>query len=275
MKTYTNLYEQVTDPATIAICAVDAAKHKTHRRTVMRTLLHMDVTVEKVLQCIKDPDWRPPKHKVKIIIDEPSRKERKIIHPQFEPEQIWHHALMKLFEPIVLHGLYEHVYGNRPSEERKGPEGRKYFKTFGPQQAAKQLAKWAQCGKKVYCFEADIHHAYNSVDLEVLKMKLEKCIRDPPYMNEMEKLFDSMKEIGKLAGDGSPGLPLGFYPSPWLWHFYMKEFDHYAATLGAHYLRYADNIFFVGTNKRKMHRIKEAVTNYLEEKLHLHLKANW
>ena len=68
------------------------------------------------------------------------------------------------------------------------------------------------------------------------------------------------------------GLILGHYTSPWFFNFYLKDFDHFAAALpGIKYLRFADNFFFVGKNKRKVHRALSAVREYLWHNLRLTL----
>ena len=68
------------------------------------------------------------------------------------------------------------------------------------------------------------------------------------------------------------GLILGHYTSPWFFNFYLKDFDHFAASIpDVKYLRFADNIFLVGTNKRKVHRALDAIRKYLWDELRLEL----
>ena len=71
------------------------------------------------------------------------------------------------------------------------------------------------------------------------------------------------------------GLILGHYTSPWFFNFYLKTFDHFAAQLdGIKYLRFADNIFLVGKNKKKVHRALEDIRQYLRKNLSLELNGS-
>ena len=71
------------------------------------------------------------------------------------------------------------------------------------------------------------------------------------------------------------GLILGHYTSPWFFNFYLKNFDHFAAQLdGIKYLRFADNIFLVGKNKKKVHRALEDIRQYLRKNLSLELNGS-
>lgn len=262
MKTYTHLFETMLSDDAIITAALEASKHKLCRQRVYNSLMNIDKTISNVRACIEDPDWHPPDHTPHRILDGANGKERDIVHPQFCPEQIWHHALMAPLTPIILGGMYEQTYGCRPPQIYRDANGKRRVRRFGPQAAAKRLTKWAQCGKKLYVAELDVHHAYQSADLALLREKLARVIQDKRYLLEMDKLLNGC----------SDGLPLGYFPSPWLWNFYLKDFDHYVAGLGAQYLRYADNLFLLCTNKRKLRRIVESVELYLNDELHLQLK---
>lgn len=262
MKTYKHLYEQMVDKETIWQAVIDAAEEKTERRDVMNALCHIDQTCAETLRCIQDPDWQPPEHEPKHIVDGSNGKIREIIRPSFCVEQVWHHALMAPFKPIVLHGMYEQVYGSLPSRAITDANGKRRVKKYGPQAAAEQLAKWAQCGEKMFVAELDIMGAYAHVVKRILKRDLAEAIRDPPYLIQMYKCVDHMPN----------GLVLGFYPSPWLFNFYFDRFDHWAAEFDVKYLRYADNLYFLCPNKRRLHRIVAEVQKYLGKNMGMQLK---
>lgn len=42
-----------------------------------------------------------------------------------------------------------------------------------------------------------------------------------------------------------------------------------------HYMRYMDDMVIFGSNKRVLHRMRQAISDYLEMELGLELKANW
>lgn len=264
MKTYKNLLEKSLTPECVAKCALEAAQGKLSRRGVMRTFEDFDKIYDRIVKCARAPDYQPREDSRCVIHDGTNGKVRVIEKPAFAPEQILHHILMEPFKDVVRHGLYEEVYGCLPALmiERNG---KTITRKYGVHAAVKRLQKWVQTGKKTYVAELDIHHAYDSVDITALMNMLKSVIKDKQWLILMEKFLRGRE--GKKCG-----LVLGHYTSPWLWNFYLKEFDHYAASFaGIKYLRFADNFFLVGRNKRKVHRAVNDIRHYLQERLGLAL----
>ena len=58
---------------------------------------------------------------------------------------------------------------------------------------------------------------------------------------------------------------------------FCKGLDHYIKEqLGAvHYIRYMDDMVIFGSNKKVLHRTRQAISDYLENELGLSLKDNW
>lgn len=266
MKTYDNLLAPALTPESVKECMLEAAVGKLKRKEVLNAFKHFDKTYDYVIRCAKDPNYYPKENNCHRICDGADKKVRTIEKPLFCPEQILHHVLVRPFRKILMDGLYEQVYGCLPATVTKGPNGKTYIRKYGPQAAAKRLRKWVQIGKKVYVAELDVHHAYESADLEILKTKIEKTIKDKEWINLMN---------GFLGKDKKRGLVLGHYTSPWLFNFYLKDFDHYAAALeGIKYLRFADNLFLVGTSKRKVHGAVKKIREYLGNELHMELNKS-
>lgn len=256
MKTYDNLLEPSLTPEAVKECMLDAAKGKLRRKEVLKAFKYFDRTYEIIAKCATDPGYFPREDNRYTICDGTDRKKRTIEKPLFCPEQILHHVLMRPFKNILMDGLYEQVYGCLPATVEKGPNGNSYIRKYGPHAAAKRLRKWA-VGKKTYVAELDVHHAYDSVDINILEEKLEETIKDDKWLALMDKFLRGTSRKSK-------GLVLGHYTSPWLFNFYLKEFDHHAAGLdGVKYLRFADNIFLIGSNKRKVHRAVASIKEYL------------
>lgn len=241
------------DDSVVGFCIEEAARHKKSRKDVSRALLEPESAKIKILDILNNPNHTPNKPKHKTIIDGSNNKKRDIDIFQFVPDQVMHHVLMYPFKDIVERGLYEQVYCNLPG--------------YGVHLAQKTLVKWASRGKKKYVIEADIHHAYQSVDLNILASLLEEKIRDKEYLDMLYKyIFYEPNKKDQV------GLSLGNYMSPWLFHFYLKKFDHYAAKFkNIRYLRYADNIFLIGPKKRSLKKAFNMLCEYLNDILHLKL----
>ena len=271
MKTYNHMFEQMLLPATVARCALAAAEKKLRREHVLNAFRNFDATYNKVVACARDPNYRPCEDNTREIIDGANHKPREIEKPRFVPEQILHHMLIEPFKPVLLHGLYEQVYGCLPPVTKRMPDGKvKAVRKFGPHAAIKQLRKWVQTGRKMYVCETDIHHAYGSVNIAILARQMQRAIRDWRWLRLAFSFLHYCPD--EPGSEELTGLILGHYTSPWFFNFYLKEFDHFAARLpGVKYLRFMDNIFIVGQSKRKVHRALAAIRKYLARELKLTL----
>lgn len=268
MKTYRNLLEQSLTPQNVRKCMLDAAEGKLKRREVLRAFEHFDKTYDIVTKCARAPNYFPREDNKHIVIDGTNHKERTIEKPMFAPEQILHHVIIEPFKEVLLSGLYEQVYGCLPATVKETEGGKYVVRKYGPHAAAQKIRKWVQVGRKIYAAELDIHHAYDSVDLEILMGKLRKVIKDEAWLSIAERFVRGRTHKEK-------GLVLGHYTSPWFFNFYLKDFDHFAAGQeGIQYLRFADNLFLVGANKRKVHRAVDRITIYLRDCLKLELNRS-
>lgn len=268
MKTYNNLLEKSLTPQMVMKCMLDAADGKMHRYEILKTFQQFDNTYDLVLQCARDPKYYPREDNKHQVVDGTNHKIRTIEKPMFCPEQILHHVIVEPFKDVLMNGLYEQVYGCIPATITEDQEGNIHLKKYGPHAAAKKLTKWVQVKTKVYVAELDIHHAYDSVDLEILMNQLEEIVKDSAWLTLVDHFIRGKENKKK-------GLVLGHYTSPWLFNFYLKRFDHYAASLdGIQYLRFADNLFLVGRNKRKVHRAVYDIATYLRQNLRLELNKS-
>ena len=272
MRTYKRLFEFMLIPQIVAKCTLEAAKGKTHRPEVMYSIKHFDKTYDHVVRCAKDPNYRPCEDNVHEIIDGANNKAREIEKPKFCPEQILHHMIIEPFKEILMDGLYSEVYGCLPPIQVKTPSGNYKKKKFGPHMAIKRLKKWVWKKKKTYVCETDIHHAYASVIISVLIKQLRKVIKDEEWIRLVSQFLHYYPN--EKGCEDIRGLILGHYTSPWFFNFYLKEFDHFAASLKeVKYMRYADNMFLVGHSKRRVHKALEKMKEYLETELGMTLNG--
>lgn len=268
MKTYRDLLEKSLTPQNVRKCMLDAAEGKLKRREVLRAFEHFDKTYDLVTRCARAPNYFPREDNKHVVIDGTNHKERTIEKPLFAPEQILHHVIIEPFKGVLLNGLYEQVYGCLPASSKETESGKYVIRKYGPHAAAQKIRKWVQVNRKIYVAELDIHHAYDSVDLEILMGKLREVIKDEAWLSLAARFIRGRNQKKK-------GLVLGHYTSPWFFNFYLKDFDHFAAGQeGIQYLRFADNLFLVGANKRKVHRAVAAIKVHLRDCLKLELNQS-
>lgn len=255
MKSYNGLYDHMMAIEEIEASIVEAAKHKKTRSVVINTLKKKRQKALEIQKKIADGAWMPPYHQKHILCEGSHRKKREIIKPRWDDEQIVHHMLMRQFRPIVISRLYRYAYGSLPGR--------------GSHDAVKTLTRWRNeyGNKRFYVFEGDICKFYDNVDTAVLKRKLHSRIRDKQYLDLMERVIDG----------NAPGLPKGYYTSPWLANYYLEEFDNFILQelKPDHYLRYMDNLFIYHRNKKELHRMARKIGEFLADRLHLKLNTNW
>ncbi len=118
-----------------------------------------------------------------------------------------------------------------------------------------------------YVLKMDIRHFFDSIPHDRLKAKLKKTVHDEKMLELLFRIID-VTEVG---------IPLGFYTSQWLSNWYLQGLDHFIKEqlCAVHYMRYMDDMVIFGSNKRVLHRMRQAISDYLEMELGLELKANW
>ena len=273
MKSYNHFFENMLKPNNVCYCMLEAAKGKMWRREVFNALVNFDKTYEFIIKCARNPDFKPCEDNRHQIIDGANHKKREIEKPRFCPEQILHHVIIEPFKQVVMNGLYEQVYGCLPRVTRTDRKGRVITRNFGPHAAIRKLQKWIQTGKKVYVCETDIHHAYGSVKIATLVKQLQHVIKDTQWLELVYKFLHY--DAQDIYSEDLRGLTLGHFTSPWFFNFYLKDFDHFAAAIkDVKYLRFADNIFMVSSNKRRLHKALDAIREYIRQNLSLELNKS-
>ena len=255
MKSYNHLFEQLISDDNISRAIYRAHRNKNNRSKMMEYLFETrnnKETIERVRRWIVN--FKNSEHYPLQIYDGISRKVRVIICPSTK-EQIIHHAIVQILEPIIMKGMYPHTYASIPG--RGGLKGQKTLK------------KWIKNDPShvKYCAKYDIKQYFPSVDHNILKRLMAKKIHD-------EKMLAILYEIVDVV---DKGIPLGFYTSQWFANWYLQELDHYIKEelKIAHYDRYMDDMTLHDSNKRKLHKATEQIRKYLKENLNLTLKENY
>ena len=240
----------------LRLAIVNAGKHKYKKNKRHEHLKFMRKRADEFIPTAKRwlKNYEPANHEPIEINDGISAKKRMIIVPTVQ-EVVIHHAITNVLKEIVRPSMYEHSYASIPGK--------------GIHQAMKTVKKWIYNDPKNtrYCLKLDIRKFFDSIDQEVLLNKLRKIIRDKQYFEYIEKVVRTVPR----------GIPLGFTTSQWFANFLLTELDHKIKEemKVKHYIRFMDDMVLFGSNKRKLHKVKEQIEKYLNEELHLQLKGNW
>lgn len=236
----------------IGLAAKNKRKNNQRHRKLRYIRDHVDEYIPIVRQWILD---FVPAHHVSITINDGiSAKKREIIVPTVE-EIIVHHAVIEVLKPYLMKGMYEHSYASIPRR--------------GVHRGVQVTKNWIQKHEKEtkYCLKMDIKKFFNSIDQGILLKKLRKIIRDKKYFEYLEKIIKTV----------SKGIPLGFTTSQWFANFILTELDHKIKEQWGikYYIRFMDDMVIFGSNKRKLHRIRKEISQFVKNNLNLEIKNNW
>lgn len=251
MKSYKNLWDKFISDENIELAIKNASRGKKDRQTVKRRLENPKFK-EQIRKYAEN--FKNKKHTPKEIYDGIQRKKRSIIVPTFD-EQVIHHMVVNILQPIFMRGMYEHSYGSIPKR--------------GAHKGKNAIKKWiAKDGKNCkYILKMDIRKYFDSIPHDIYLRNLRRIIKDDRFMQVLEEITRVIPQ----------GLPLGFYTSQWTANWYLQGLDHFIKNdlRAKHYIRYMDDMVIFGSNKRQLHQIRIEVEKYLNDKLGLTLKDNW
>lgn len=254
MKSFNGLFDAMLEPQEVQAAIREAARGKTKRRAVKWALANIEKKADQLIELIRNDKWEPPRHDRRMLNEGGHKKKREIEKPHWDNEQIVHHMVMRQFWKITLPRTYRYTCGA--------------VKSRGSLYAVRNMRRWVNeyGGKKFYVAELDIKGFYDSIDLDILKSMISRLIRDKRFNRLLFKIIDS----------SNPGLPKGFYTSPGLSNFYLMGLDNYIVQIlkPDHYLRYMDNLYLFGRNKKVLHKTVGEVECYLYERLHLKLNGS-
>lgn len=254
MKRIGNLYEQIYDVENVKLAIKNASKGKHDRPYVRRVVKNVDKYAVIISEMLRKREFVCGTNRTRTIIDGSCRKTREITVPQFYPDQIVHWAIIQVLEPIVMKGMYRYSCGSVPG--RGGTDAMRYVRRVYHKRKAR------------YVLKMDVHKFFPSIRHDKLKALLRHKIKDKETLELLDKIIDS----------GGNGLPIGFYTSQWLSNFYLEEADRYIKEVLQirYYVRYVDDMVLIDSNKRKLHRAKRQLEEWLRsEGYGLEIKGDW
>lgn len=261
MKRYGYLADHLLDHDFMVKAIKQAAKDKDlkKRQDIAKVLADTDHYADKAIFFIKGDLYVPAKPGIRIIKERYSGKTREIEMIPFFPDAVIQTAMVMVLKPIILKRMDAYSCGH--------VEGR------GPQLCYKRI-KSVICklnrklrGKKgkIYYLYQDVHHFYKSIDQQKLEAMVRHIIKDE-YFIEL---------IMKCAKVTRQGLIIGTALSVWLASLYLCEVDRLAHRKGIRYLaHYADDIVWLGLNRRKLICAKRETDSYLRT-IDLSVKPTW
>ena len=249
MKRIGYLYEKIQDTGNLFLALRKALRGKRDKQSVKLFLAECRKNMRAIQVSLTDCTWQPWPYNT-FTIHEP--KKRLISAASFS-DRVVHHAIMNIIEPYMEKFSVFDSYACRQGKGLHAAVAR----------AFRFQKQWP------YFLKMDIRHYFESVDHDVLYRLLARQFKD-------KKLLKLFKKIIISSNGSSPGkgLPIGNLTSQHFANFYLGYLDHFIkdglAING--YVRYMDDFCIWANSKLEIKKQREAIRNFLKEKLRLKLK---
>lgn len=253
------LYEIMKDESFIRATVIKACYGRHKRKDVAAVLNDIDNVVSNLSRMLGDDTYVPSPYSELRIYDESSQKYRRIKTLPFYPDCLMQWLLVEVLkDPVFLRGMDYWCCASVP-----GRGGGRIYK--GISSYAKHHHKSAR-----YCLQMDVRHYYDSIDIDILMSKLRRRCKDERLLSVLEKV------VRFSSDDGKTGIAIGYHLNQWLANFYLEDIDRAIRESGiaGFYSRYMDNMTIIGSNKRKLNKLRKLVENELG-KIGLSLKGDW
>lgn len=271
MKRAGHLYEQLysTEICQKAYAGVMKGKHRKYDPTSIAFMIrnNTDYYIRETGRILYERSFKPSKPHEFSRYDKGSHKLREIQAPRIFPDQFVHWAIVLVLLPYLEKGMDDYCCASV-----KG-RGTSYAKEL----LEKALDDTKTNSKKnphklyKYVLKMDVKKFFKHINRLIMMNKLERLTKDKEFLELCRKVIFSVP---------GTGLPLGFYTSQWFANYYLQSFDHYLREVlmpkyGVHfYIRYMDDMIILGSNKRKLNKLKEEINEYLKSELDLELKSS-
>lgn len=268
MKRIGYIYEKIIAESNCIKAILNASQGKRDRCEVKEVLSHIEVYAKDLSQRLQIHEFATP-YKIRKIKDGLSGKERELQIPAFYPDQCAHHAIVQILRPIVEKSSYYWSCANIP---KRGIDRA----CRGVERATVRDLKHAK-----YCVKLDIQKFYPSILHDKLKERLRHKIKDTKALAILDKVIDSyhFKAVDPFTGEVveyEQGLPIGNYTSPWFAELFLQPLDMFIKQelRVKHYIRYADDMVLIGSNKRKLRKAMYAIIECAKD-MGLTIKGNF
>ncbi|MFN0217029.1 MAG: reverse transcriptase domain-containing protein [Saprospiraceae bacterium] len=272
MKTYSNLFDKITEWDNLLLAARKASQGRRFEPPVARFHFRLESELLRLQQELQTKTYRPGSYTTFMVYDP---KERMISAAPFR-DRVVHHALCNVMEPI-----FEKTFVHDSFANRKGK---------GTHRAIERYQYYAR--RYRYVLKSDIRKFFPSLDHEILKREFRWKIACLDTLWLADLILDNSNEQepgGQVAHlEGVPhlsrrGLPIGNLTSQFWANVYLNRFDHFVKEeLGvAGYVRYVDDFVLFSNNKQELAQCQIEITKRLSQlrlvphpdKTHIHRTA--
>lgn len=264
MKTFRNLYPDITDFANMLSAARKAARGKKKTSELLAFFCRFEDELCSLQRELLDKSWKPGSYSTFFIY---APKHRMISAAPFR-DRVVHHALMNGIAPLMENSMIFDTYANRKGK--------------GTHQAIARYQHYLR--RYRYVLKIDIRKFFPSIDHAILKSLLHRVITCKDTRWLIDTVIDNSNPqdspLEYFSGDSlftplerRTGLPIGNLTSQFFANYYLNGFDHYVKeTLHCRgYVRYVDDCALFADSRELLWEWKNMIERRLEG---LRLKLN-
>lgn len=268
MRSVRSLFPRLLDPDFLEEAARLTVRGKRRRPDVADFLFRRESTLRELRHRLHRKAWRHGSFRALFVRDPKPR----LVAVAGILDRVLHTALVRLMEPAWSPTLSEDDFACRPG--------------FGTHRARLRLLQLVR--RHRWFLHLDVRAYFPSIDLGILRGLLAERIRDRAFLEVVDGVLEAgarvythpgQRAFARLEPDWPPlgsGLPIGAHTSQFLAaHVYLLAFDAVVKREWRvpGYLRYVDDLFLFGDDRRELEQIRERVADWLRGERKLELKA--
>jgi len=259
MKRFKNLYPQIYDFQNLLLAARRAQRGKRFRPDVAKFNLNVEKELFEIQHELRTKTYRHGPYHHFPVHDGKMR----IISRAAYRDRVVHHALCNIIEPIIEPSFIHDSYACRKGK--------------GTHAAVDRLTLFSR--KKRYALKIDVRKYFPSIEHDILLQLLGRKIGDPDVLWLIKEIVGSYGSPPQTDSKGNLllpferpcGMPIGNQTSQFFANVYLNPLDHFVKEeLGCKaYVRYVDDMVFLGDSKAWLNQVREHVRLYLRKHLNL------
>jgi len=250
-------FARICDFANLYTAHMKARLGKRHKAEVIRFELDLGQKLTLLSRMIKQGTYLPLQY-YHFQVYEPKKRD---IHALRYPDRVVQRCLCdQVLRPVLEPRL---IYDNAACRRGKGTH-------FSMDRLSRFLSDhYRQHGSAGYYLKCDISKYFDSIDHDVLKVRLKRL----PFSDHMLEFLGGI--IDSFESSPGCGLPLGNQSSQWFALYYLDEVDRLIKEkLGIkHYVRYMDDFILIHNDKDILADAWKQIDQLLTERLKLSLNS--
>jgi len=259
MKTYKNLYSQISDFDNLYTAWRKARKNKRYKLSTVRFGQYLDMELLALHRELTAQTYQSGAY-VHFLIHEPKRR---LISAAPFRDRVVHHALCNVIEPIYERKFIYDSYANRKGK--------------GTHAALDRCTHFLRRYK--YVLQCDVQQFFPAIDHAILKQILGRTLACAPTLRLCERIIDSGKDVlteeydmrwfpgdDLFAVERPRGLPIGNLTSQFWANVYLNELDQFVKHIlrCKGYVRYVDDLLMFADDKATLGRWRDEIIAFLE-----------